>query len=73
MTQPKPNRPNPIAQLIAFIVTVVIGISLALYLNDEIRQSGNSGRTERECSKLSGEISKALDDKKDTKNRKGKQ
>ena len=66
MTQPKPDRPNAIAQLIAFFVMGVIGISFALYLNNEIRKSGNSGRTERECSKLSEEITNALEDKRNT-------
>jgi tetratricopeptide (TPR) repeat protein len=66
MTQPKPDRPNAIAQFIALIVMVVIGISFALYLYYGIISSGNSGRTDRECSKLSEEINNALQDKKNT-------
>ncbi len=64
MTKPEPHRPNAIAQLIAFFVMAVIGISFALYLDNEIRKSGNSGRTEIECFKLSEEITNALEDKK---------
>jgi hypothetical protein len=68
MTQPKPNRPNAIAQLFAFIVMGAIASSFLWYLNSEILRSGNSGRTERECFKLSEEISNALEDKNNTTN-----
>ena len=68
MTQPKPNRPNLIAQLFAFIVVISIVVSFGLSLTDGVLSSGNFRRAERECFKLSEEISKALDDKKDTKN-----
>jgi hypothetical protein len=67
MTQPKSDRPNPIAKSIAFLVMVAIAFSFALYLNYGIRRSGNSRRTERECFKLSEEISKALEDKRNTR------
>ena len=69
MTQPKPNRPNAIAQLIAFLVMAAILLSFGWYLYDGISKSGNSGRTDRECSKLEKEISNALEDKNNATNR----
>ena len=66
MNQDQPKRPNAIAQFFAFIVMITIAGSFLWYLNSGIRSSGNSGRTDRECSKLSEEISNALEDKKNT-------
>ncbi|MDE5071528.1 MAG: hypothetical protein O4806_06500, partial [Trichodesmium sp. St5_bin8] len=69
MNQHKPNRPNAIAQLIAVLVMAAILLSFGWSLYDGIRSSGNSGRTDRECSKLEKEISNALEDKNNTTKR----
>jgi hypothetical protein len=69
MNQDQPKRPNAIAQLTAFLVMAAILFSFGWYLYDGISKSGNSGRTDRECSKLEKEISNALEDKNNTTNR----
>ena len=69
MNQDKPNRPNAIVQFFAFFVVITAASLFVGYLYYGISQSGNSGRTDRECSKLEKEISNALEDKNNTTNR----
>ncbi|MCL2930036.1 MAG: ATP-binding protein [Trichodesmium sp. MAG_R01] len=65
-TSSQPNRPNPVAQFIAFIALISVIVFIGQKLLSRIHSSKNYERFQSDCYRLSEEISNALEEKKDT-------
>ncbi|MDY7002477.1 MAG: ATP-binding protein [Cyanobacteriota bacterium] len=60
-----PQRPNPIAEFLSLFVVFFTILALGIFSFSVIRNSSNSRASRSECSKLLGEINKALEDSKE--------